>query len=180
MFDKDYVISGVHGDYIRRLVADIDANKNKLFSFGYDVFKNAAVIGFLYNNKASKKPSEAGHDFTILAAQFNNIRDDLRFNYQLIMLLDKSNESDFEIRLNKAFNEIDSDKAKKEELLFEDYCRGGIEILYKKLIENSNKPEDYLLNLFDFIQEINERYNKDISTENILEMCRDSNIYKND
>ncbi len=180
MFDKDYVITGAHGDYVRHLVTDIDANKNKLFQTGYDVFKNAAVIGFLYNNKVAKKPSESGLDFTIFAAQFNNIRDDLRFNYQLIMLLDKSNESDFQIRLNKAFNEIDSDKAIKDELLFEEYCRGGIEILYTKLIEKSNKPEDYLSNLFYFLQEINDRYNKDISTENILEMCRDSNIYKND
>ena len=59
--------------------------------------------------------------------------DDLNFNYRLIMLLDKENESDSEKRIEKAFRGI---KNENDELLYNQYVLGGVEVLYENIIEN--------------------------------------------
>ena len=172
MFDKDISLTGKHGDYMRRLVAEFDDKKNKFFRYAYDVYKCAAVIGFLYGRKAEKSTS-GEKDYTIFLSQINNIYDDLMFNYRLIMLLDEKHESNFDERLAKAFSYYgDDEKNKSDRELFERYTFGGIEVLYEKLIGNASKQEDYLLNLMNFIQDFNQRYNSEVNGENLIELCR--------
>lgn len=182
MFDKDIIISGKHGEYMRRLVSDFfvvtdSAGKSKItnhfFSSGYEVFKCASVIGFLYGRKSKKSSASEGKDFTIWLSQIKIISDDLIFNYRLIMLLDEQNEPDFDERLQKAFNYYgDEEKSKSDRELFEQYTLGGIEILYEKLIESATKQEDYLANLISFVQEFEERYNSSIDLMNLVELSR--------
>ena len=52
---------------------------------------------------------------------------------------------------------------------------GGIEILEEKLLKDATTIDDYINNIYNFISEYNDRYNKGISEEDILEMCMNSN-----
>ena len=66
---------------------------------------------------------------------------------------------------------------KKEECtkIFEQYVLGGIEILEEKLLKDATTIDDCINNIYNFISEYNDRYNKEISEEDILEMCMSSN-----
>ena len=90
----------------------------------------------------------------------------------MIMILDKNHESDFNERLNKAFRYYGSEKAAPDEELYESYVRGGVEVLYEKLIANTTSEEDYLTNLYDFLEEFDERYNQSVSTDSIIDLCQ--------
>lgn len=174
MFEGNLEITGKHGEYIRRLSESIDS-KNSIFSAGYYAYRAASIIGFLYQRKSSKDSSPA-KPFTIFSDQLRNVRDDIEFNYSLIMLLDKKHEPDFDKRLQKAFG--GSEKKLSDEALFEQYSLGGIEVLYEKIIKDANKPEDYLQNLFHFVQEFNTRYNATVDSGNLIELCRNASLGK--
>ena len=171
MFDKEYTFRGSHGEKVVRLTAAFDKQNNKIFDYNYRVYMLAPIVGFLYGVTAEQQRSD-DNDTKIFAGQFNNIRDDLMFNYRLIMLLDKRHEPDFDKRVDKAFRYYGSDKAKDDEVLYESYVRGGVDKLYEKIMENAQTPEDYLRNLFNFMEEIDERYNQMISMDSILDLCR--------
>ena len=49
---------------------------------------------------------------------------------------------------------------------------GGVDVLYEKLIETANSPDDYIKNLYDFLEEFDERYNQAVSTEDIIDLCK--------
>jgi len=36
---------------------------------------------------------------------------------------------------------------------------------------SATKPEDYIKNLYDFMEEIDERYNQELDTDSIKELC---------
>lgn len=176
MFDKNLEITGKHAEYLRKLIESIDNSKNSIFSAGYVAYKNTSILGFLYGRKALKDSSPA-KSLTIFLDQLSKIRDDLEFNYKLIMLLDKNHEPNFDERLQKAFNYYGTEKAKADEELFEQYSLGGIEVLYEKIIKDANKPEDYLSNLMAFVQEFNDRNNSDIDSVNLVELCRTASAF---
>ena len=167
LFDKNLEITGKHAEYMRKLTENIDS-KNSVFSAAYVVYKTASIIGFIYNRK-SKKDSSPTKSLTIFLDQLRKVRDDLEFNYRLIMLLDKNHEPNFDERLQKAFNYYGSDQAKSDEELFEQYVRGGVDVLYEKLIGNATTPEDYIKNLYDFMEDFDDRYN--VSAEGISDLC---------
>ena len=170
MFDKVYSFRGTHAEKVIQLTADFDRNHNKLFKRNLDVYIMAPIIGFLYQEKADLDKS--GEDTKIFPEQLINEQSTLQFNYRLIMLLDDKYEPDFEERVNKAFRYYGSDKAKPDETLYEQYVLGGVNILHRKLIESARSEEDYLTNLYDFIEEFDERYNQSISTNDISDLCR--------
>lgn len=176
MFDKNLEITGKHGDYVRKLVGDIDDKKNSIFKHGYQVYKNAAIIGYLFNKRAKKDSTPGCKSFTIFVDQLSGIRDDLEFNYRLIMLLDKKHDGVLENRLKKAFNDYGSDNAGADELLFDEYSLGGIEVLFEKVMKDANRPEEYLLNLFNFIQDFNDQFNIQTEEIDLIKLCRSVNF----
>lgn len=170
MFDKEYSFRGKHCDYVIKLTAEYDAKKHKLFSTNYDVYAIAPIIGFLYGRKAELDKS--GDSTKIFPDKLMKEQQNLLFNYRLIMILDKNHESDFNERLNKAFRYYGSEKAAPDEELYESYVRGGVEVLYEKLIANTTSEEDYLTNLYDFLEEFDERYNQSVSTDSFIDLCQ--------
>lgn len=50
-----------------------------------------------------------------------------------------------------------------------------IDKLIEKLLKDATTIDDYINNIYNFISEYNDRYNKEISEEDILEMCMSSN-----
>lgn len=177
MFDKEYSFKGKHSDMVNKLtgkfyMADENGNDGKehcLFDRNFDVYLLAPIIGFLYHRKATVdtdvniKPTKIFPDILMKNS------DDLKFNYRMIMLLDKENESDSEKRVEKAFRGIEN---KDDEMLYDCYVLGGIEVLYEKLIEKANTPDDYITNLYEFIEEFESRYNEDLDLDKILELAR--------
>jgi hypothetical protein len=130
----------------------------------------APIIGFMYNRKADL--DKGAENTKIFPEQLMNERNNMLFTYRLIMLLDKEYEPDFDERVNKAFRHYGSEKAELDESLYEQYVRGGVDVLYEKLLATVSSEEDYLKNLYDFVEEFDERYNQTVSTDSILDLCR--------
>ena len=138
------------------------------------MYTNAPLIGFLYGRTAdvddTKNPeTNQVYSQNVMGDRVIYSQEELQFNFRLIMLLDKNYEPDEEKRINKAFRHMGEDP--NDEARFDSYVRGGIDVLYEKLIEGANSPEDYVNRLYDFIEEFNEKFNEDISDEEFLKLC---------
>lgn len=167
MFDKEYSFRGAHAEKVIRLTQQFDKKGNKLFDRNYDVYLLAPIVGFLYGVKADlddgKQTTKIFPDILMKNSE------DLMFHYRLILLLDKNYEPNLDERINKAFRYYGTKAAVSDELLYEEYVRGGVDKLYEKLIENSS--DDYTRTLYNFIEEMNDRYNQEISTDTIIDLC---------
>ena len=130
----------------------------------------APIIGFLYGRTSEIDENNSHETTKIFPEQLIKEFSTLKFIYQLIMLLDSKNESSFNERLNIAFRNYGRPAAKDEQV-FESYVRGGIDVLFEKLIENPDNGDDYLRNLYDFCEEFHQRYNDKVSDDIILELC---------
>lgn len=156
LFQGQYRFYGTHADKVKRLIAEFDG-KHKLFSYAHEIYQLAPIVGFLYG-KQSVQNREGGSDTSIFPEQISNYRDVFQFNYQLIMLLDKKHEADVDVRIDKAFRLFGTERALSDEELYESYVRGGVDVLYEKLIEPSTTPDDYVKNLYEFMDEFETRH----------------------
>ncbi len=176
MFDRQYRFRGRHAEEVDRLTGVFDITSNaKLFERNVDVYINAPLIGFLYGRTAeldnSKNP-ETGQVYNqnVMGDRVIYSSEELMFNFRLIMLLDKQYEIDPNKRIDKAFRNMGEDP--KDEERFDSYVRGGVDVLYEKLIENSETPDDYINHLYDFIDEFQEKFNSEISEEDLIALCK--------
>ena len=169
MFDKEYSFIGKHAEMVIKLTNEFDNKKNKFFEHNYDVYMLAPIIGFLYQRKAELDRNSNIKSTKIFPEQLIRRADEFKFTYRLIMLLDKSHEPELEARIEKAFRGLNNSA---DEELYESYVRGGVEVLYEKLIEGATQPTEYTEKLYDFLEEFDERYNQEIDMESVLEMCR--------
>lgn len=171
MFDKQYRFSGTHAEMVEALTAVFDeTSQAKLFKRNLDVYINAPLIGFQYKRKAVKNTNSDIKDQNIFPEQMINSSDLLKYIFRLILILDTEHEPDQEKRLDKAFREFGKDE--KDLALFDSYVLGGVEVLYDKLIEGSTDPGEYINRMYDFLEEYHERFNEEISNEDILALCR--------
>lgn len=173
LFQKEYSFRGVHAKNVVKLTSQFDSNGSaKLFNRNIDVYIIAPLIGFLYGRKSDQDKTD-GDSTKIFPEQLLKEQIFLKYNYQLIMLLDKKYEPSFDERVNKAFRNYgnDSKQTIADELLYDQYVQGGIEVLFEKLIEGTPNPEDYITRLYDFMEEFNERYNESVSDDKILDLC---------
>ena len=170
MFDKQYRFSGSHAQMVSELTSVFDESaKAKLFVRNLDVYINAPLIGFLYKQKGTKNTDSTIADQNIFPEQLINNTDTLQYLFRVILLLDTDYEENKEKRLDKAFRHFGSDE--EDLALFDSYVLGGVEVLYEKLIQGT-EPGEYLNRLYDFIEEFHERFNEEISNEDVLALCR--------
>lgn len=167
IFNGDYQFKGKHAEKVNRLTAAF-SDTNRLFNRNLDVYILAPIVGFLYNRTAPIDLS--GKTANVLFDAMSKELTTLWFNYRLIILLDTNHESDFEERINKAFRYYAKEIALPDEERYEEYVRGGVELLYEKLITPSHTEEDYLKNLYDFMEEFEERYGQ--ISEEIVDLCK--------
>lgn len=185
MFDKDYTFKGKHAKYVKDLTRIVDESTNmSIFKRNFDVYRVAPIIGFRYKRKSTIDNStelEAKMSTQII----HRNRDTLMYAYKLITLLDEENEPDLDKRLDYVFRydldsySLDTEELNKKEDLknnpefkelyekekimeknlqnFNEYVLGGVEVLYEKIIKNSEYTEDYLLNLREFLNDNDER-----------------------
>ncbi len=176
MFDKQYRFKGRHAERVDRLTGVFDnQSKAKLFERNVDVYVNAPLVGFLYGRMAdpddSKNP-ETGQVYNqnVMGDRVIYSQEDLIFNFRMIMLLDTHYEEDPDKRIDKAFRHMGDDP--KDEERFDSYVRGGVDVLYEKLIEGAVSPNDYINRLSDFVEEFQERFNESVTGEEIVALCR--------
>ncbi|CAM4158409.1 hypothetical protein [Saccharibacillus endophyticus] len=169
LFQGQYRFLGTHADKAKKLTSEFDTNKHKLFSNGYEVFQLAPIVGFLYKRKANQNRDIPG-DYSIFDEQMSRYNDIFQFHYHLIILLDEEHEPNFEIRVDKAFKFYGTDRAAPDEELYEQYLRGGVDVLYEKLIEPSTSADDYTKNLYEFMKDFEFRYGQ--NTDEILDLCQ--------
>ena len=154
IFDHEYFFHGLHADRLVALTSQFGKSASmKLLPRNVDVFMIAPVIGFIYGKRAALDNSQP--DRTINFAQMTYCKNDLLFNYRLVILLDKDYEPDPQKRLDKAFRFMGTPQAEPDEKRFEEYMRGGIDVLYEKLV---TPGQNYEKNLISFLEEFNERY----------------------
>lgn len=169
LFEKEYSFKGKHAVAVEKLTAIFDSvQKTKIFQRNVDIYVLAPIVGFLFQRKAELDKS-IDETTKIFPQQLTQYKDELEFSYRLIMLLDKNNEPDVNKRIDKAFRFIGTSEAEKDEILFENYVRGGIEILNEKLIEPG---QDYIMNMYDFLTEMRERRVSESSLSEIEDLCR--------
>ncbi len=168
MFDKDYSFKGKHADMVNELTASYNETGLKLFSRNLDVYLTAPIVGFLYQRKSPVDLSSKTTNI-LLDAIFRETTT-LWFNYRLIMLLDTTIDSDFSARVDKAFRHYNTERAKGDEELYESYVRGGVEILHEKLMQNISSTDDYLKNMYEFLEEFEELYGQ--NTDDILDLVQ--------
>lgn len=175
MFDKQYRFRGRHAARVDELTSIFDSDsKAKLFERNVDVYANAPLVGFLYGRTA--EPDDARNPETnqvynqnVMGDRVIYSQEELLFNFRLIMLLDKEYEPDEDVRINKAFRHMGEDPA--DEARFDSYVRGGVDVLYEKLIEGVSSPDEYVMRLYDFVEEFQEKFNEEMSNEDILKLC---------
>lgn len=178
MFDKQYRFRGRHALRVDELTAVFDPeSKAKLFDRNVDVYANAPLVGFLYGRMADpddlKNPeTNQVYNQNVMGDRVIYSQEELTFNFRMIMLLDKAYEPDEEKRINKAFRHIGEDPQDMER--FDAYVRGGVDVLYEKLIEGVTEPDEYVRRLFDFVDEFQDKFNDEISKEDILNLCTKS------
>ena len=175
MFDKQYRFKGRHALRVDHLTNVFDVvSKAKIFERNVDVYANAPLVGFLYGRLAdpddSKSP-ETGQIYNqnVMGDRVIYSQEELLFNFRLIMLLDKQYEPDENKRIDKAFRHMGEDP--RDEERFDSYVRGGVDVLYEKLIEGAKNPEDYINKLYEFVDEFQDRFNSEVSNEEILKLC---------
>ena len=168
LFQGQYRFYGTHADKVKELTAEF-YGKQKLFSHNHEVYQLAPVVGFMYGRKAERNHT-GGSDTSIFDEQISRYREIFQFNYQLIILLDDVHEPDHDERVNKAFRHYGTEKALPDEDLYESYVRGGVDVLYEKLVEPSTAPEDFVKNLYDFMEDFESRYGQ--SADEIYDLCQ--------
>lgn len=178
MFDKEYSFKGKHAEMVSMLTSDFTVSstddstlpkKHRLFDRNLDVYILAPIIGFMYGRKAEIDSGTDIKPTKIFHEQLSVGYDDLVFNYRLIMLLDKNNETDSEKRIEKAFR---GNQNPDDEALYNCYVLGGVEVLYEKLMKGAKTADEYVNQLYDFLEEFSDRYNDDLDMEKVLESCR--------
>ena len=175
MFDKQYRFLGRHAVRVDKMTGVFDSDsKAKLFDRNVDVYANAPLVGFLYGRRAdidNEKNPETNQVYNqnVMGDRVIYSQEELTFNFRLIMLLDKDYEPDEDKRIDKAFRHMRDDPADEER--FDSYVRGGVDVLYEKLIEGASSPDDFISRLYDFIEEFHERFHEETKVEEILKMC---------
>ena len=175
MFDKQYRFKGRHALRVDQLTGVFDEiSKAKLIERNVDVYTNAPLVGFLYGRTADPddtKNPETGQVYNqnVMGDRVIYSSEELQFNFRLIMLLDSDYEPDVEKRIDKAFRNTGEDPADEEH--FDSYVRGGVDVLYEKLIEGPNDPDSFIDRLYEFIEELEDRFNSGITSDDILKLC---------
>lgn len=175
MFDKQYKFRGKHAYRVGILTGLLDEiSKVKIFDRNIDVYTNAPLIGFLYGRTADvedMKNPDTGLQYNenIMGDRVIYSSEELMFNFRLIMLLDKEYEPDVAKRIDNAFR--NAGKNPNDEERFNAYVRGGVDVLYEKIINDAENVEDYVNKLYDFLEDFQEHFNADIDENELLKLC---------
>ncbi len=167
MFNSNLVITGIHANYLKDLcelrgnVADKEQHKNfKIFKAYIEAYILCPLIGYQYGRKG-KMGSAADGDVGILAEQIIRRSGELKYVYQILMLVDEESEPDVEKRIYRAFNfseKTADDKAMIASCMeiYNEYFLGGVEVLHEQFVQECVDRDQYLLKMYQFTEKFYE------------------------
>lgn len=167
MFNNDFKITGKHANYWKDLcelagnVPDRDQHANfKIFKAYIDAYITCPIIGFHYNRKGKIDNSVSG-EAGMLAAILTKRSQELKFVYQILMLLDVDSEPDVDKRVFRAFNfsektEEDRKIIAENMAVYNSYFLGGLEVLYEQFVDECLDRDAFLLKMYQFTKEFYE------------------------
>lgn len=108
-----------------------------------------------------KMGSAADGDVGILAEQIVKRSSELKYVYQILMLVDEESEPDIERRIYRSFNfseKTDEDKAMVSACMkiYNEYFLGGVEVLHEQFVRECVDRDQYLLKMYQFTKKFNE------------------------
>ena len=161
MFNSNFDITGIHANYLKDLcelrgnVTDKDQHSNfKIFKAYVDAYIVCPLIGYQYSRKG-KMGSAADGDVGILAEQIVKRSGELKYVYQILMLVDEESEPDKEKRIYRAFNfseKTDEDRAMIADnmKIFNEYFLGGIEVLHEQFVDECIDRDAFLQRMYQY------------------------------
>ncbi len=130
-FHSDVILTGKHARYCDSLWEQ-NQIKNSYFARLVDLYAFAAIVGFRCHRKSKADPSDDDRR-TIQTQQIVNMT--LLQDLMRLLLVLEQDGTDDEGRVNRAFRGPQSEEEfKKNVEMFNDYVRGGIEVLYEELV----------------------------------------------
>lgn len=178
MFDADFRITGKHANYWKDVcelagnVPDRDEHNNfKIFNAYIDAYILCPLIGYQYSRKGTIDNSVEGNA-GMLADVFKKRRGELKFVYQILMLIDEESEPDIEKRVHRAFtfSEKTAEDVKfiNENMnIYNSYFLGGLEILHEQFVDQCLNDDDYLQKMFEFARNFDQEQNSSLIKEEI-------------
>lgn len=177
MFNKDFDIYGEPAEHLKHL-CELRSNvphreqygNFKIFNSYVDAYVLCPLIGYKYSRRVpmgQQKDGNAGILTEALTSKFN----ELKFVYQIIMLIDTDSEPDVEKRVYRAFNlseETDDEKefVKANMKIFNEYFLGGIEVLYEEFVLKCTDKDEYLRAMAKFVNDYERDNNIEILNNN--------------
>lgn len=178
MFDHDITFYGKHADYLRKLAPSKIAGDSltqgyTVFNSNIDIITAAPLVGLMFNRKSDRDLNNGITKNNIFLQQVVKVSAQLRLSFRILMLLANDENLSDEERINRAFRyESNPEKLKPLEDLFFQYMRGGIEVLYERLIKDSTSVDDDINNIFSFVEEC-KNMAKGVSKDDLAAMCSD-------
>lgn len=168
MFKKQYNFYGKHAAYVKKLTAKISISGvefTNIFNRNIDVLLFAGIIGIVYGKRSeldrSKNSMNEVENTGIFSETIISNSEKLNYIYEVIMLLHDKQNIDKETRIDRAFKYYNKSEEFKKQCydIYNSYVLGGIEILYEKIIGNGTEIEEYMENLYEFLDEFNMKFN---------------------
>jgi len=166
MFDKQYEFQGKHAEMVLALRSDSSGSERpaeSLFRRFIDVYLIAPLVGFLYGRKESVDTESSAEPRSIFAETIIGEKERLMLNYHLIVLLEGRKDVDINERVGRTFREADEETVKRNMALYESYVRGGVEILYEKLIGTTKTEDEWIDNMMDFVNDFDDKFSLSIT-----------------
>lgn len=153
---------------VNDLTTEIDPHSGAaIFSSAVELYLMAAIVGAHYQLTAN--PDNTGDSKRIMASQFINHYNDLKFVYQLVMLNADRDELSAVDRVNNAFRYSEADpEYPKNVATFERYMLGGLVFLHDRFIKSTNTHyEDYRISMDELIADMSGKKNEKNDDEDI-------------
>jgi len=162
MFDDDFRIYGKHANYLKDLcelagnVPDREAHNNyKIFTAYVDAYILCPIIGYQYSRKA-EMDSPATGEVGILASTIIKRQKQLKYIYQVLMIVDEDSEPDVDKRIYRAFNfsektEEDRSMIAQNMKIYNSYFLGGVEVLHEEFVEQCTDTDSYLRRMYQYV-----------------------------
>ncbi|MBP1925261.1 hypothetical protein J2Z76_001118 [Sedimentibacter acidaminivorans] len=132
-FHKEVQITGKHSRYVDEMWEQ-NQIQNSFFKRLVDLYTIAPVIGLRARRRSVADYSDGKR--TVPVTQMLELEKDLEIIMQTILLLDDTTTLSVEQKIDRAFiGPTTEEEFKANVNLFNDYLRGGIEVLYECLIE---------------------------------------------
>ena len=172
MFNSDFRITGKNANYWKDLcvlagnVPDRDQHANfKIFNAYIDAYIVCPLIGYQFNRKGIIDNSIDGNA-GMLADVIIKRSQELKYVYQILMLVDEDSEPDVDKRVYRAFNL--SEKTEEDRLfvaqnmkIYNAYFLGGLEVLHEAFVDECIDDDAYLTKIYEFVYHFYEEQDGD-------------------